>query len=96
MGGLQPGLTVFAPGVELTTNQSSQPASQTAPTPPLDGPQHLIIIIILCAAAGHIRRYPHIIAGAVAASAPVGQFPSADFKPSDFWEVCVCGVDVWS
>lgn len=34
------------------------------------------------------RHYPHIITGAVAASAPVGQFPgAAGFQPSKFWEV---------
>lgn len=34
------------------------------------------------------RRYPHIIAGAVAASAPVAQFPAVqDFNPSAFWDV---------
>jgi hypothetical protein len=34
------------------------------------------------------RRYPHIIAGAVAASAPVAQFPAVpNFNPSSFWDV---------
>jgi pimeloyl-ACP methyl ester carboxylesterase len=34
------------------------------------------------------RAYPHIIAGAVAASAPVGQFPGVEgFDPSAFWQV---------
>jgi hypothetical protein len=34
------------------------------------------------------RHYPHIIAGAVAASAPVGQFPGVPgFRPSRFWEI---------
>lgn len=34
------------------------------------------------------RAYPHIIAGAVAASAPVGQFPGVQgFDPSAFWQV---------
>jgi lysosomal Pro-X carboxypeptidase len=34
------------------------------------------------------RRYPHIIAGAVAASAPVGSFPAVPgFNPSAFWDV---------
>eukprot|EP00878_Enallax_costatus_P000962 GHUV01001094.1.p1 GENE.GHUV01001094.1~~GHUV01001094.1.p1 ORF type:complete len:556 (+),score=121.02 GHUV01001094.1:559-2226(+) len=34
------------------------------------------------------RQYPHIVSGAVAASAPVGQFPGTPgFTPSAFWEV---------
>eukprot|EP00882_Tetradesmus_deserticola_P026656 GHRQ01029423.1.p1 GENE.GHRQ01029423.1~~GHRQ01029423.1.p1 ORF type:complete len:268 (+),score=83.55 GHRQ01029423.1:220-1023(+) len=34
------------------------------------------------------RAYPHIIAGAVAASAPVGQFPGVEgFDPSAFWQI---------
>ncbi|WIA28862.1 hypothetical protein OEZ86_011388 [Tetradesmus obliquus] len=34
------------------------------------------------------RAYPHIIAGAVAASAPVGQFPGVQgFDPSAFWQI---------
>lgn len=34
------------------------------------------------------RRYPNLIAGAVAASAPVGQFPAVPgFNPSAFWDV---------
>jgi pimeloyl-ACP methyl ester carboxylesterase len=40
------------------------------------------------------RHYPHIITGAVAASAPVGQFPGvAGFEPSRFWQVGGCDVE---
>ncbi|KAF8072769.1 DPP7 [Scenedesmus sp. PABB004] len=34
------------------------------------------------------RQYPHIVVGAVASSAPVGQFPGgAGFRPEAFWDV---------